>query len=58
MGLGRRMNAKWNPKCRSESMDFLNEVLLHLMKCLLQVDQSFNLWYEKFYGEIFKGTLS
>ena len=42
MGLGRRMNAKWNPKGGSELMDFLNEVLLHLMKCLLQVDQSFN----------------
>ena len=58
MGLGRRMNAKWNPKYGSESMDFLNKVLLHLMKCLLRVDQSFNPWYEKFYDKIFKGMLS
>ena len=48
MGLGRRMNAKWNPKYESELMDFLNEVLLHLMRCLLWIDRSFNLWFEEF----------
>ena len=30
MGLGQRMNAKWNPKSGSESMDFLNEFLIAL----------------------------
>ena len=49
MGLGRHMNAKWNPKCGSELMDFLNKVLLHLMRCLFWIGRSFYLWFEEFW---------
>ena len=57
MGLGRRMNAKWNPKCGLELIDFLKE-FFSLNGYLTWVDQSSNLWYEKFCGKIFNGTLS
>ena len=52
------VNAKSNHKCGSELIDFLKEFCFCLMGCLTWVDQSFNLWYEKFCGKIFKGTLS
>ena len=43
------VSAKSNPKCKSELIDLLKEVLFHLMRCLAWIDRSFNLWSEKFW---------
>ena len=43
------VSTKSNPKCNSELIDLLKEVLFRLMRCLAWIDRSFNLWSKKFW---------
>ena len=40
------VNVELKCKCDSELMDFLKEVLFHLIGCLTWIDGSFYLWNE------------
>ena len=42
------VSVKSNPKCNSELIDLLKEVLFCLMRCLAWTVRSFNLWSEKY----------
>ena len=43
------VSAKSNPEYKLELIDLLKEVLFCLMRCLLWIDRSFNLWSEEFW---------
>ena len=43
------VSAKSSPKCKSELIDLLKEVLFLLMRYLAWIDRSFNLWSKKFW---------